>query len=47
MRFDLIGRSPEDVDVAASGFSAGNSRSEMFVGVGKPAVMLFFESVDR
>ena len=47
MRFDLVGRSPDDVDPAAICLPSGYSRSEMLVRVGDPAVMFLFEFVLR
>ena len=43
--FDLIGRAPDDVNAAAIGPPAGNSRGEPLVGVGDSAVVLFLEFV--
>jgi len=47
MRFDLIRRPPNDVNVAAVGFPTGNAGSEMLVGVGKAAIMFFPDRVDE
>ena len=46
MRIDLVGRTPDDVDVAAIGFPAGNAGGEVFIGVRDATVVLFFEFVD-
>ncbi len=42
---DFVGRAVGDVDAAAVGLPAGNTRSVMLVGVGDAAVVLFFELV--
>ncbi len=47
MRIDLIGRSPEDVDMAAIGFPAWDARGEAFVGVGNAAIVLFAVGILR
>jgi hypothetical protein len=41
VRLDFVRRAPEDVDVAAIGFPAGDAGGEAFVGVGDAAVVLF------
>jgi len=46
MRVDFIGRTPDDVDMAAIGFPAGDAGGKMFVGVGDAAIVLFLEIVD-
>ncbi len=45
VRLDFIGRTPEDIDVAAIGAPAGGAGSEMLVGVGDAAVVLFLGRV--
>src|SRR5467141_1310013 len=47
MRFDLIGGAPHDVHAAAIGLPAGNSGSEVLIGVRYAAIMLFLEIVVR
>src|SRR5882672_3952067 len=46
MRIDFVGRTPDDVNVAAIAFPAGDAGGEMFVGVGDAAVVFFLEFVD-
>ena len=45
MAVDLVRRSPHDVDLAAVGLPAGNAGSEVLVGVGNAAVVLFLKCV--
>src|SRR5260370_28029835 len=47
MRFHFIRRAPHDVHAAAIRLPSGNSRSEMLVGIGDTAVVLFFEIIVR
>ena len=41
VRIDFVGRAPEDIDVAAIGFPAGDAGGVAVVGVGDAAVVLF------
>lgn len=45
MRVDLVGWTPDDIDAATVGFPARNAGSEVFVGVGQAAIVLFSEGV--
>ena len=38
---DFVGRAPEDIDVAAIGFPAGDSGGEAVVGVSDAAIVFF------
>src|SRR5258706_12777125 len=47
MGFNFISGAPHDVHAASIGLPAGDSRSEMFVGVRYAPIMLFLEIVVR
>ncbi|MGB2672231.1 MAG: hypothetical protein WA621_07590 [Candidatus Acidiferrum sp.] len=47
MGFDFVGRSPEDVDVPAIGFPAGDAGGEVLVGVGDAAIVFFAIGIIR
>lgn len=46
MRLNFVGRTPEDIDVAAIGLPAGNAGGEALVSISQAAIVLFFVGVD-